>query len=114
MIFTTFGNAVIIQQEQLQNAQNTYQVKDKDHVNILSDFFSKFLLKKLEKFGVEKPIFSDGGGNPPPLVLKGLIWVKSFKKVHSKLCSISLGLGQLTSNYVKVFSGPFSKLLILN
>ena len=66
MIFTTFGNAVIIQQEQLQNAQNTYQVKDKDHVNILSDFFSKFLLKKLEKFGVEKPIFSDGGGNPPP------------------------------------------------
>ena len=73
MIFTTFGNAVIIQQKQLQNAQNTYQVKDKDHVNILSDFFSKFLLKKLEKFGVEKPIFSDGGGNPPPLVLKGLM-----------------------------------------
>ena len=66
MIFTTFGNAVIIQQEQLQNAQNTYQVKDKDHVNILSDFFPKFLLKKLEKIGVEKPIFSDGGGNPPP------------------------------------------------
>ena len=57
---------------QLQNAQKTYQMKDKDHVNILSDFFSKFLLKKLEKFGVEKPIFSDGGGNPPPLVLKGL------------------------------------------
>ena len=72
MILATFGNAVKIQQEQLQNAQNTYQVKDKDHVNILSDFFSKFLLKKLEKFGVEKPIFSDGGGNPPPLVLKGL------------------------------------------
>ena len=41
-------------------------MKDKDHVNILSDFFSKFLLKKLEKFGVEKPIFSDRGGNPPP------------------------------------------------
>ena len=39
-------------------------MKDKDHVNILSDFFSKFLLKKLEKFGVEKPIFSGGGGNP--------------------------------------------------
>ena len=66
MIFTTFVTAVIIQQVQLQNAQKTYQVKDKDHVNILSDFFSKFLLKKLEKFGVEKPIFSDGGGNPPP------------------------------------------------
>ena len=47
-------------------------MKDKDHVNILSDFFPKFLLKKLEKIGVEKPIFSDGGGNPPPLVLKGL------------------------------------------
>ena len=72
MIFTTFGNAVIIQQVQLQNAQMAYQVKEKDHVNIPSDFFSKFLLKKLEKFGVEKPIFSDGGGNPPPLVLKGL------------------------------------------
>ena len=41
-------------------------MKDKDHVNILSDFFPKFLLKKLEKIGVEKPIFSDGGGNPPP------------------------------------------------
>ena len=41
-------------------------MKDKDHVNIPSDFFLKFLLKKLEKFGVEKPIFSDGGGNPPP------------------------------------------------
>ena len=77
MIFTTFGNAVIIQQEQLQNAQNTYQVKDKDHVNILSDFFSKFLLKKLEKFGVEKPIFSDGGGNPPP---------PGTQRVKSDLC----------------------------
>ena len=41
-------------------------MKDKDHNNILGDFFSKFLLKKWEKFGVEKPIFSDGGGNPPP------------------------------------------------
>ena len=66
VIFITFGNAVIIQQVQLQNAQMAYQVKEKDHVNIPSDFFSKFFLKKLEKFGVEKPIFSDGGGNPPP------------------------------------------------
>ena len=76
---------------QLQNAQMAYQVKEKDHVNIPSDFFSKFLLKKMEKFGVEKPIFSDGGGNPPPpLVLKGLIYrpqifsierSKPFKKV---------------------------------
>ena len=72
MIFTTLGNAVIIQQEQLQNVQNTYQVKDKDHANILSDFFSKFLLKKLEKFGVEKPIFSDGVEiHPPPWYSKG-------------------------------------------
>ena len=53
-------------------------MKDKDHVNIPSDFLKKFLLKKLEKFGVEKPIFSDGGGNPPPpLVLKG-IWSPDF------------------------------------
>ena len=54
-------------------------MKDKDHVNIPSDFLKKFLWKKLEKFGVEKPIFSDGGGNPPPppLALKGLmfLWV---------------------------------------
>ena len=73
MIFTTFGNAFIIQQVQLKNAQKTHQMKDKDHVNIPSDFFSEFLLKKMEKFGVEKPIFSDGGGNLPPLVLKGLM-----------------------------------------
>ena len=72
MIFTTFGNAVIIQQVQLQNAQKTYQMKEKDCVIIMSDFFSKFLLKKFEKLGVEKLIFSVGGVNPPLLILKGL------------------------------------------
>ena len=47
-------------------------MKEKDCIIIVSDFRSKFLLKKFEKLGVEKLIFSVGGVNPPLLILKGL------------------------------------------
>ena len=39
VIFTTLKNAIIIQQEKLQNAQTTYQIKDKDRIIILIKFF---------------------------------------------------------------------------
>ena len=61
MILTTFGNAVTIQLVQLQKAQTTNQIKDKDRVNIVIKFFFKISFENMEKFGVEKPIFSGGG-----------------------------------------------------
>ena len=57
MIFTTFENAIIIQPEKLQNAQTTYQMKDKDHIIILIKFFSKFFLKTWKKLEL-KNLFS--------------------------------------------------------
>ena len=61
MILNTFGNAVTIQLVQLQKAQTTNQIKDKDRVNIVIKFFFKISFENMEKFGVEKPIFSEGG-----------------------------------------------------
>ena len=58
MILTTFGNAVTIQLVQLQKAQTTNQIKDKDRVNIVIKFFFKISFENMEKFGVENPIFS--------------------------------------------------------
>ena len=57
MILTTFGNAVTIQLVQLQKAQTTNQIKDKDRVNIVIKFFFKISFENMEKSEVEKPIF---------------------------------------------------------
>ena len=47
----------MIAPEQLQNAQTTYQMKDKDHIIILIKFFSKFFLKTWKKLEL-KNLFS--------------------------------------------------------
>ena len=68
-----FGNSVIIQLMQLQNAQKTYQIKDMDRVYILIKFFCLISFENVEKSEAEKPNFWRGGQIwPPPLVLKGL------------------------------------------
>ena len=65
MIFTTFRIIVIIQTVQLQNAQTTYKMKEKDCVNILIKFFFYVTFENMEKIGIKKLIFLGGGGNPP-------------------------------------------------
>ena len=49
--------------------QTTYQMNDTDHFSILIKLVSKIAFEKVEKSGIEKPIFQGGAKNSTPPVL---------------------------------------------
>ena len=72
MIFTTFETVVIIQTVQLQNAQTSYKMREKDRVNILIHFFFYVSFKNTEISRVKNLFFQVGVEIHPHLVLKWL------------------------------------------